>query len=248
MENFNEGSPKRSNVFIKKTMYELKNENPEMKDSELQKIAQEKWVEKEKKKQSKFDIDVSNNEDSDFMGEPMSSDSDSISSVLNDERYTKKIITKKNETFDKICDFMIKINELEKKNLQIENEYDKLEEKLRMTIIQLNNKNISIEELEIENNKLKEISKKHIERIMNIRKRALFRKKQVYILYTLLLLSLTENFYHGSTKFLYTLVLSFLRFLVFTNIYEIIILKNSIIIGLIIYSIYNKIYVNKISK
>jgi hypothetical protein len=152
------------------------------------------------------------------------------------ENVTKIIHSKTDETIDKICYLLEKINYLEKKNETITNDRDKLEEKIRMTVLTLNNQ---ILENQVKNNeisKLKEENKKFRERILNIRSKALKRKRQVMILAVLILISIVENLYNGVLyKITTKIIIPASKALVTTTNYEIIIIRNIFLTILIIY-------------
>ncbi len=206
-------------------------------------------------KKNAQDSDYNSNHD--FLQYVYNSDSDSISSVIAEEekkynsKYsqhiedtTQKIITQKNDTFDKLCKFLIKINELEKKLNKITNDRDKLEEKLRLTQLELNNKKISLEEIEKKNKILQESIDKYIERVITVRNKALYRKTQVYLLVIISFFSILENIYNGIINIILNFIITSTKFIIFNDMYEIIIIKNTLIFGYFIYLIYKK-YMNK---
>jgi hypothetical protein len=161
---------------------------------------------------------------------------------VDEKTINKEIIYSKNDkTIDKICQFLERINNLEKRIDIITTDRDKLEEKLRMTILNLNNQILENKIKANEISDLKEENKKFRERILNIRSKALKRKKQVYILAVLILISIVENIYHG---FLYKittkLLIPSIKTILSTTDYEVIFIRNIILTILIIYYVCQK--------
>jgi hypothetical protein len=161
---------------------------------------------------------------------------------VDEKTINKEIIySKSDKTIEKICIFLEKINNLEKRIDIITTDRDKLEEKLRMTLLNLNNKILENKIKDKEISELKEENKKFRERILNIRSKALKRKKQVYILAVLILISIVENIYHGFLyKFTTKLLIPSIKTILSTTDYEVIFIRNIILTILIIYYVCQK--------
>lgn len=169
--------------------------------------------------------------DSDYYpGEDFSSSSESENEITSNKNKKNIIYTRKNDTIDKVCDLLTEINTLKYKLTKVEEDRDNLEEKLRMTIMELNTKNVS----EIDTKKTLAIMKtdisKYRERIINIRNKALYRKHQVYILYVFLIISIVENIYHGFSEMVFSNVIKpTLYHIFYSKRIEVSVLKNLIL-------------------
>jgi hypothetical protein len=161
----------------------------------------------------------------------------------------EKIITTRSETFNtlfnKVSEQNQKIKNLEKNLVSIIDERDRLEEQVRVAQLALNNKNLEIMDLEKNNKLIQKNVEKLTERVLFVRNRALYRKKQVYFLLLGFLISILQNIYKDTLKQIYYTFIVIFELLIFSDMYEMMLIKNTLICAYIIYIICYKLEIIK---
>ena len=199
----------------------------------------------------KNNSDVSfSKDDSDYYPGAYSSDNDdddsyntsteSVNANKNSKNKKNIIYTRKNDTIDKVCDLLTEINNLKFKLTKMEEDRDSLEEKLRLTIMELNTKNVLEVDMIKKMTIMKSENSNYRARIINIRNKALYRKHQVYTLTVLLLISFIENIYNGFLELIFNNILKPILYHAFySKKIEISVLKNLLLCSGIVIVIFH---------